>query len=135
MRSSQILRQADSEFAALCFFLLVLCAPTWSHVTISLYASHTSFRKWSIAWEQSAFQSYADCLWKPRLTPLLSITLPSQAHQRLYPLLNVGQALRCSPGPLPTISTTWNAFPPLQILKGVCELPKLPVSSIGGHLL
>lgn len=54
----------------------------------------------------------SDCLWKPHLTPLLSIIFPTQAHQRLYHLLNGGQALRYLPGHLPTISTTWNSFPP-----------------------
>lgn len=112
--------------------LLLLCVPTWSHLRINLHASDTSFRKGFIG---SAFQSYADCLWKPHLTPLLSIIFPSQAHQRLYHLLNVGQALRYFPGPLPTISTTWNSFSALQILNGVYELPKLPVSSISCHLL
>lgn len=125
---SQILRQADSEFTAFFSPLLVLCAPIWSHLWIHLYASDTSFRnKVLLNHMQIVFGS-------PTSHHYFPLFFHHKHTKGCTTLLNVGQALRCFPGLLPTIPLHV-IHPPPQILNGVCELPKLPVSSIGGHLL
>lgn len=94
---SQILRQADSEFTAFFPPLLVLCAPIWSHLWIHLYASDTSFRnKVLLNHMQIVFGS-------PTSHHYFPLFFHHKHTKGCTTLLNVGQALRCFPGLLPTI--------------------------------